>query len=550
MRRNSHGGIDSGFTTHTLMRIPSLLLMVAGLVVSIFAYFTLRVLIDMLSRMLRSSKEAHLTRNLHASRSYDEWRMNAERMNKLSSGHSWRSMFLSCDSFKKDLEEAISHLRQARKSGDCIQISRNLVRYLNSPVTSRAFRMRYHRKSWIGSKKSIEAYISELVDSITVLTGMIPNDPESAVVAREILYSNSFGKSALCLSGGGTIGLQHIGVLKALAEQNVVPRILSGTSAGSIVAAAYCVRTAEEVERDFEPPLMFSRYQALWNSWPDRLHRLVTKGYMFDQDHWRTALGEFTLGDTTFVEAYTRTGKVLNISTTARNTNINFNYLTSPNVVISSACIASCAMPTFFGTPVIYEKESGTGNLKAVQMESYADGSLAGDVPAVELGCLFGVRFVVTSQVNPHITPFLFFKHGEPGNPVCLPNTHRGGLILSALEGLLKRQMQGILRMIRQSELELTNTFKISDVYLQNFHGNVTLWNTNAYFRKAVGCLDKLKSETEYNWWIEEGQRMTWPKIRYIQSRMLIEQALFELERAMQIKPHEHESRSDLYTSL
>jgi len=110
--------------------------------------------------------------------------------------------------------------------------------------------------------------------------------------------------------------------------------------------------------------------------------------------------------------------------------------------------------------------------------------------------------------------------------------------------------MQGILRMIRQSELELTNTFKISDVYLQNFHGNVTLWNTNAYIRKAMGCLDKLKSETEYNWWIEEGQRMTWPKIRYIQSRMLIEQALFELERAMPIKPHEHESKSDLYTSL
>jgi predicted acylesterase/phospholipase RssA len=550
MRRNSHGGTDSGFTTHTLMRIPSLILMVSGLILAIVSYCTVRILIDLLSRIFRSSKEAHLIRILNQSKSYAEWRTNADRINKFCTGKSWRSMFLSCDSFQKDIDDAISHLRQSRKSGDCIQISRNLIRYLNSPLTSRVYRMQYHRKSWIGSKRSIESFISELVDSINVLTDMVPNDPESAAVAREILYSNSFGKSALCLSGGGTIGLQHIGVLKALTEQGIVPRIISGTSAGSIVAAAYCVRTSEEVERDFTSQLMFSRYQALWNTWPDRLYRLVTKGCMFDQEHWRNALGEFTLGDTTFAEAYHRTGKVLNISTTARNTNVNFNHFTSPNVVISSACIASCAMPTFFGTPVIYEKEPGTGTLRAVRMESYADGSLAGDVPAVELGCLFGVRFVVTSQVNPHITPFLFFKRGEPGDPVCLPNTHRGGLILSTLEGFLKRQMQAILRMIRQSELELTSTFKLSDVYLQNFHGNVTIWNTNAYIRKTLACLDKLKSEEEYAWWIEEGQRMTWPKIRYIQSRMLIEHAILNLEKALQHNSHEIESQSDSHNFL
>lgn len=550
MRRNSHGGTDSGFTTHTLMRIPSLILMVSGLLFAVVFYLAVRILIDLLSRIFRSSKEAHLIRILNQSKSYAEWRKNADRINKICTGKSWRSMFLSCDSFQKDIDDAISHLRQSRKSGDCIQISRNLIRYLNSPLTSRVYRMQYHRQSWIGSKRSIESFISELVDSINVLTDMVPNDPESAAVAREILYSNSFGKSALCLSGGGTIGLQHIGVLKALTEQGIVPRIISGTSAGSIVAAAYCVRTSEEVERDFTSPLMYSRYQALWNTWPDRLYRLVTKGCMFDQEHWRNALGEFTLGYTTFAEAYRRTGKVLNISTTARNTNVNFNHLTSPNVVISSACIASCAMPTFFGTPVIYENDPGTGTLRPVRMESYADGSLAGDVPAVELGCLFGVRFVVTSQVNPHITPFLFFKRGEPGDPVCLPNTHRGGLILSTLEGFLKRQMQAILRMIRQSELELTSTLKLSDVYLQNFHGNVTIWNTNAYMRKTLACLDKLKSEEEYAWWIEEGQRMTWPKIRYIQSRILIEHAISNLEKALQHKSHEIESQSDSHNFL
>lgn len=43
----------------------------------------------------------------------------------------------------------------------------------------------------------------------------------------------------LVLSGGGVRGSAHIGVLKALHEANIRPNIISGTSAGSIVAALY-----------------------------------------------------------------------------------------------------------------------------------------------------------------------------------------------------------------------------------------------------------------------------------------------------------------------
>jgi NTE family protein len=43
----------------------------------------------------------------------------------------------------------------------------------------------------------------------------------------------------LVLSGGGVRGSAHIGVLKALHEANIRPNFISGTSAGSIVAALY-----------------------------------------------------------------------------------------------------------------------------------------------------------------------------------------------------------------------------------------------------------------------------------------------------------------------
>ena len=43
----------------------------------------------------------------------------------------------------------------------------------------------------------------------------------------------------LVLSGGGVRGAAHIGVLKALHEEGIKPGVISGTSAGSIVAGLY-----------------------------------------------------------------------------------------------------------------------------------------------------------------------------------------------------------------------------------------------------------------------------------------------------------------------
>ncbi len=53
-----------------------------------------------------------------------------------------------------------------------------------------------------------------------------------------------FGRSALLLSGGASMGLQHSGVVKCLLESNLLPRVISGASAGSIVAAIVGSKTA------------------------------------------------------------------------------------------------------------------------------------------------------------------------------------------------------------------------------------------------------------------------------------------------------------------
>jgi len=48
----------------------------------------------------------------------------------------------------------------------------------------------------------------------------------------------------LCLSGGATLGLYHLGVIKALFERDLLPRVISGSSVGSIIASLVATRCA------------------------------------------------------------------------------------------------------------------------------------------------------------------------------------------------------------------------------------------------------------------------------------------------------------------
>ncbi|MDR3653860.1 MAG: patatin-like phospholipase family protein [Paludibacter sp.] len=53
------------------------------------------------------------------------------------------------------------------------------------------------------------------------------------------LFNKKPYEIGIALSGGGVKGLCHAGVLKALEEQGIVPDIISGVSAGSLVGALY-----------------------------------------------------------------------------------------------------------------------------------------------------------------------------------------------------------------------------------------------------------------------------------------------------------------------
>ncbi len=62
-------------------------------------------------------------------------------------------------------------------------------------------------------------------------------------------------KLALVLGGGAAKGFAHIGVLKVLAEHNIKPDLIVGTSMGAVVGGAYAkgidIKTLEEMSTTF-----------------------------------------------------------------------------------------------------------------------------------------------------------------------------------------------------------------------------------------------------------------------------------------------------------
>ena len=219
-------------------------------------------------------------------------------------------------------------------------LSRNLAEMGN---------LRLYQYSHLGTKDLVERYIQSALATLRALVDIADtappvNGPSALEMYSDILAARqSFGRSALLLSGGATFGMNHIGVLKTLWVARLLPRIISGASAGSIVCAVLCSRTDPEIPELLESfchgDLAVFEAAGQEGSWLGKLKRLLTMGAMFDIKHLIRVMRGL-LGDLTFMEAYYRTRRILNIcvsSASMYELPRLLNYVTAPNVVIWSA---------------------------------------------------------------------------------------------------------------------------------------------------------------------------------------------------------------------
>jgi hypothetical protein len=91
-----------------------------------------------------------------------------------------------------------------------------------------------YSKCYLGTKNSINGYVRQLINSFAVVGR---NDTISAFEKASFfkLISRTYGRTALCLSGGAQLAWFHLGVIKALHDENLLPQIFTGTSAGSLI---------------------------------------------------------------------------------------------------------------------------------------------------------------------------------------------------------------------------------------------------------------------------------------------------------------------------
>ena len=105
--------------------------------------------------------------------------------------------------------------------------------------------LRLYKHSWFGTKNLISDYIKTAVGTIEKFQRVTEGSSFSTTISQHYQSSledalRNFGRSALTLSGGANLGIKHFGVVKALWDAELLPDIISGASAGSIVAAICC----------------------------------------------------------------------------------------------------------------------------------------------------------------------------------------------------------------------------------------------------------------------------------------------------------------------
>lgn len=504
---------------------------------------TLRML-PLIGRVLPSADEkaeeiARLLVEQKEATSYKAWYRISARLDELTGNNTWK---LSPESVHYDYDlvyENMMLLRNARINKDY-----RLLIYLIRTRWTRNFAnmgdLNLYRHSHVGTKRLIEEYIDECQESLHwLVTNNDVNLDDRYLLGMLIQTRKNIGRTALLLSGGSTFGISHIGVLIALMENNLVPRIISGSSSGSIIASILCCHSNEEIQelllgiadKNFG---IFSKVKMRETTSKlkfvlERISHFLKFGTFYDISGLQDTIYNF-VGDLTFREAYNRTGKILNITVspaTMHEQTRLLNYLTAPNCLIWSAVCASCSLPGIFPSTTIYEKSPRTNEIHEWNNDNtskFVDGSLDGDLPIARLSEMFNVDHIIAVQVNPHVSPILNIALGNIGGKLDseLKNTMRG--LMNDCYDFVTNEMVHYLQVLHQLNLYKNLTLKVVSILSQKYSGDITILpelNVKDFLKIFQNPTPEFLLE-----FILKGARAAWPKITVINNHCRVEFAL------------------------
>ncbi|KAG5252746.1 triacylglycerol lipase SDP [Salix suchowensis] len=454
---------------------------------------------------------------------YEEWSHASKILDKET------PKMHECDLYDEELvRNKFQELRHRRQEGclrDIIFCMRaDLVRNLGNMCNPEL------HKDRLQVPKLIKEYIDEVS---TQLRMVCDSDSEELSLEEKLAFMHetrhAFGITALLLSGGASLGAFHVGVVKTLVEHKLLPRIVAGSSVGSIMCTVVATRSWPELQSFFEDSWHSLQFFDQLGGIFTVVKRVMRQGVVHEIRQLQWMLRNLT-SNLTFQEAYDMTGRILGITVCSPRRHEPprcLNYLTSPHVVIWSAVTASCAFPGLFEAQELMAKDRGGEivpyhppfNLdpeegSGASTRRWRDGSLEIDLPMIQLKELFNVNHFIVSQANPHIAPLLRLKD--------IVRAY-GGSFAAKLAHLTEMEVKHRFNQVLELGFPLGGLAKL---FAQDWEGDVTVVipATLAQYSKIIQNPTHVELQKASN----QGRRCTWEKLSAIKANCGIELALDE----------------------
>lgn len=465
--------------------------------------------------------------------SYQEWADIAQELDEKSGAKRWKAEEKDARYDYRRIRERLDMLRHARETRDDQELLFALNEGIHGNLGGIAKPSLYNQAVF-GTKDLITEYMAEVENALNHLADVsddvIPFEERIDFFRRA---SHCYGNSALMLSGAGSLAPFHIGTIKALHHEGLLPNVISGSSGGAFVAAVFGTRTPEEIEQQLTTEaivdLLYSDYEQEDPSiWPQpqsisTLSRAV----------------EDMIPDVTFEEAYDISKIYINISVAPTQINQKsrlLNVITSPHVYVREAVIASCSVPGVF-PPVQLAAKNYDGSRKTYLPDfKWIDGSVSDDLPRRRLGRLYGVNHFIASQTNPAI----LWAVRDTNSESSIVNT-----TLDWWEQLFKANLQASRPAVRFLTKRIPGissfTHMFYSVALQEYTADVNIIPQRRFFdpRKILAQI----SPDETLALINDGERSTWPKIELIRNSTRISSCLEQI-----LERYEHEAETHHYS--
>ncbi|ASK34434.1 DUF3336 domain-containing protein [Alloalcanivorax mobilis] len=440
----------------------------------------------------------------HAS-TYEEWLQASREHDRLSGADEWKEIDRSPHYDYELIRNRLWQIRQARERDNVNKLVFHLHEGLHGNLGNISNPALYGH-SRVGTKRLIERYLDEVCAALDYLCD---GEFEDFGLKQKLDFfettGHAFGQSCLMLSGGAALGLFHVGVVKTLWELGLLPSVVSGSSAGSIVTAVVGTHSDVELAEKLKPEnLYLEAFRAIgWKG-------LLRGTPVLDGDHLEACLEENIL-DLTFEEAYRKTGREINITVSPYERNQQnrlLNWRTSPNVLIRKASLASCAIPGIYPPVNLWAKNIDGERVPYIPGRKFVDGSIQDDLPVRRLARLFGVNHSIVSQTNPHVVPFLPRSESTSSSISTLTDWGVRNLSMN-----LHYALELAHRRTRSNDLGLLIE-KAQTVLKQRYIGDINLIPP----RQPMNALRVLTNPSleDVRGFIRQGEKTTWPKLAVI----------------------------------